>query len=471
MRARLVLSLLVVWLADSLLAQEVPHVTQTLSEPSLTLAAWEQAPISSQSPPANRHAPGCQYFHSEDDPFEWLQDSKVGYDGGFVIASDRNYDLDTGDFPFQLKINGWGQLRHTIFDSDGPNRDLNQFQLKRARIVFSGSAFTKDFKYFVQLDGRSTSGDDIRLLDYYLNYDIGHRRLGLEPGTLGFLTGRYKVPFNLARWLSGREFEFTDRSLSSIYFDVNRSLASSIYGRADFLQRKIDWEATIFNGLVSGGAETGSSGTLDNNFAVSGRASSILLGEWGDGQLADFDYHEELAVRVGGGFALSEIDREGSTEFSSLRVVDAGIPLANLLPAEVSQYRASLMSVDSSWKYRGFSSTLEYYFRIIDDFQGAPVASLFDHGFWLQFGYFVIPERLQLLSRWSRVQGNSGTLGFEDQSAEEIAGGLAYYARRNHAKIVVDLTFLDGAPINSSVLDISAGSQGVLLRSQAQFSF
>jgi hypothetical protein len=456
-----------IWLVTGLStlspAQETPSEQVFLPEPA--------TPIANGYPTTVHHTPSCRYFPTTTGVFQSLDDPKVGYDGGFVIASQQHGDLLGDDLPYKLKINGWGQLRHTVFDSDGPNRDLNQIQLKRARLVFSGSAFTPDFNYFIQLDGRSVSGDDIRLLDYYLRYDFGHHRLGLERGRLGFLTGRYKVPFNLARWLSGREFEFTDRSVASIFFDVNRSLASSIYGLVDVVDHPIEWEVSIFNGLVTGGAETGSSGTLDNNFAISGRAYSYFLEDWGDGQLADFDYHERLALRFGCGFALSEIDRQGSTEFSALRVVDSGQTLASILTDEVESYQASLFSVDGSLKYRGLSLALEYYFRVIDEFTGTPISTLFDHGLWFQLGYFVVPDRLQLLSRWSRVQGNSQSLGAFDRSAEEIATGFAWYFRRNHAKLVCDLTVLDGAPINSSVLDISPDDIGILFRSQVQFSF
>ena len=122
-------------------------------------------------------------------------------------------------------------------------------------------------------------------------------------------------------------------------------------------------------------------------------------------------------------------------------------------------------------KYRGWSSVFEYYFRTVSDFSGAAVPELFDHGLWLQIGCFVVPDRLQLLARWSRVEGDSGTLGVTNQSSEEVSGGLALYFRENHAKLVADVTHLDGAPINSSALDISPGDLGWLFRTQIQFSF
>ena len=420
----------------------------------------------------------CDEPHFDDSSLQplpyWFDYIRVGYDGGFVIAVDRELELQASDAPFLLQFNGWGQLRHTVLDSHGMNQNLNQFQLKRARIVFSGSAFTPDFQYFVQFDGRSSSGDDLRLLDYYLDYDLGRHVFGWDAGTFAIRTGKYKMPFTMARWLSGREFEFSDRSVASMYFDVNRSLAWGLYGTANCCHTLWHWETALFNGLVTGGAETGSSGSLDDNFAYSARVFAHPTGEWGAGSLADFDWHETLATRIGAAFAHSTINRTGTTEFDSIRVVDSGEQLRlllNTLPTTVSEYSVNIYAVDASCKYLGWSATIEYYFRNIFNFQGAVLPDLFDHGFWLQFGKFVVEGQLQLLLRWSRVDGNSGTLGANNQSAEELAAGVVWYFRDQHAKFTVDATYLDGAPINSAALDISPGDIGWLFRSQLQFAF
>lgn len=407
----------------------------------------------------------------DDGELDWLGSVKVGYDSGFVIASERQNDLQVGESPFLMRLNGWGQIRHTIFESDGPNRSVNQFQLKRARVIFSGSAFTPDFTYFLQLDGRSSSGDDVRLLDYYMTFDLGRHLLGRDAGRIGFKAGKYKVPFTMARYLSGRELEFSDRSMASTYFDVNRSLACGLFGNVEAWPTPIQWEVAIFNGLVTGGAETGSSGTLDNNFAYSTRLFAFPLGDWGTSQLADFEQHQSLALRIGFGFANSTIDRDGTTEFNRVRVVDSGNTLANILPMNIDSYTVNTFAVDFSTKFRGWSTSVEYYFRYINQFQGGSVPGLFDHGLWLQVGKFVVPDKLQLISRWSRVDGDSGTLGAANQSSDEIAAGIVWYLRDQHAKATLDFTHLDGAPIDSSALDISPGDRGWLIRSQIQFAF
>lgn len=391
------------------------------------------------------------------------------YDDGLVLfGPGARYP---GAESFSLKLNAWGQLRHTFLGSTSNQRDMNQLQLKRGRLVFSGHAYKPEFTYFFQMDGRSAAGDSTRLLDYYLRYDFGKAHLGMEKQKLGLLLGRYKLPSTLARRLSGRELEFTDRSVSSIFFDVNRSMAFGLYGTIDQLPRPLIWEVALFNGIGSGGATTGINGAIDNNLGISGRFQSDQLGEWREGSLVDFTMHEEIATRVGCGFAFSKIDRSGLAEFNRVRVVDSGQQLSSIVPNAVNQYSLALFSVDASAKYRGWSATIEYYFRSIGGFRGADVNNLFDHGLWLQLGNFLVEDKLQVLTRWSRVQGNSGTLGISEQSTEEISGAVAWYFKRQSAKLVSDLTYLNGSPVEASVLDIRAGQSGWLWRTQYQFAF
>ena len=493
-----VLGFLPAWIAGVLIAsvtlcsfaQDVPALPSTpvgginlspttSSQPSWSLnseitsaySAGEQGSFQSDDP--NRQWPdqnGARQTPSPASPLE-SSDVRVGYDDGFVIEGRELNDLEAADFPYRLKINGWGQLRHTNFNSQGTQPDLNQFQLIRARLVFSGHAFSPDFSYFVQLDGASNSGDEVTVLDYYLTYDLGHHLWNFEPGTFALKTGMYKMPFTLARYLSGQQFQFADRSVASTFFDVNRSLAWGAEGQLLVLPKPLHWETAIFNGLVTGGAETGSSGDLDNNFAYSFRLWSFPTGEWGYGEQADFEFHCDPATRVGFAAAFSTINRSGSTEFDEIRVVDSGSELASIIPAAIDQYSVALFALDASLKYRGWSFTSEYYFRNINGFQGGTLPDLFDHGFWLEAGYFLVPEKFELLARWSRVMGESGTLGATEQSSDERAAGFVWYWRRQQAKLTIDATYLDGAPINSQSLDIFPGDRGWLARTQIQFSF
>ncbi|QDV25125.1 porin family protein [Aureliella helgolandensis] len=451
-------------------ASESP--ASAVEQPVVAFPAYAEASSSPSSSPPAITAPASSVASSVTSASQTsVAPFSVGYDGGFVIASQAGINLPVAQYPYSLVINGYGQLRETVFESQGTTPDLNQLQLKRARLVFSGHAFNPDFRYYIQLDGRSSSGDALRILDYYLNYDFGHRHWNLAEKRLGFRTGLYKMPFSMSRGLSGKELQFADRSMASMFFDVNRSLAWGLYGELTPLQMPLTWEVAIFNGLVTGGAETGSSGTLDNNNAFSARVTMSPIGDWETGGLADLTIHERLATRVGVGTAFTQIDRVGTTEFNALRVVDSGAQLSSLLPNAVDHYSVALYAADAGIKYRGASLNLEYYFRNVNGFHGAQLPDLFDHGLWLQGGYILIPEKLEVLARWSRVQGNSGTLGNDQRSSEEIAAGFVRYFKRQNVKLTVDATYLDGAPVNSTALDISQGDIGWLCRTQLQFSF
>jgi hypothetical protein len=236
------------------------------------------------------------------------------------------------------------------------------------------------------------------------------------------------------------------------------------------------WEAALFNGFQTQRFVPDGSGELDRNFAYAARVYSDVVGEWGQDGEPDLSWHELPAVRVGGAVAFSRLDRRDAfspmrSEFLTPRVVDQGATLASLLPAAVHAYDESLFAVDANFKYAGVAVLSECYFRSLSHFAGAPVADLSDHGFLLQAGYFVWPEKLEWTFRWSRIVGNSGTLGGGDRSADEVAGGGTWYIRGHDVKIVFDVTHLNGASVNSASANIRPGDDGWLFRTQLQILF
>ena len=52
-----------------------------------------------------------------------------------------------------------------------------------------------------------------------MEFDVGRHWFDLNRNALVFKAGRYKIPFTFARFLSAREFQFSDRSMASMYFD------------------------------------------------------------------------------------------------------------------------------------------------------------------------------------------------------------------------------------------------------------
>ena len=224
----------------------------------------------------------------------------------------------------------------------------------------------------------------------------------------------------------------------------------------------MNWELALVNGIRTNGLRPARAGDIDRNLAVTGRVYSDVIGHWGNDGEPDLIYHDCLAVRIGGGFALSRINAtDGPLEFARQRVVDSGATISSILPAFVNRYSLGMYEFDVNFKYRGWSLLTEFFFRSMSSFNGGAVPALFDHGFLVQSGYFVVPKKLEFFGRWSRVVGDSGTLGQFDQSFDEVAGGVAWYIRGQNVRFVFDVSHLNGAPINDAALNIRPRDAGL----------
>jgi len=149
----------------------------------------------------------------------------------------------------------------------------------------------------------------------------------------------------------------------------------------------------------------------------------------------------------------------------------SGAALASLLPATVSAYDVWLYTIDAHYKYHGLSVIGEYYWRYMTQFTGAAVSGLLDDGFVLQTGYFVIAEKRELIARWSRISGDSGTLGLTGERSDEIGTGFVWYFKGQNAKLTFDASHVNGVPVSSSRLDLLPGDAGWLFRTQFQLAF
>jgi hypothetical protein len=388
----------------------------------------------------------------------------LDYSGGFVLSSPK--DEKTGDSNFRMRIGSWGQFRHNFLDSKGPNPGQNDLDIERLRLVFDGHAFKPSFQYFLQLDADSDAGNVVDMLDYYVTYDLGKDLFCWHENRFRLRLGQWKIGFNRAREESGTRMQFSDRSTASVLFDFDRSIGVGVLGELG----RLDWQLTLANGIDTGGFRSTRAG-LDQNFAIASRINWLATGDWGKDGHADLDWRTRPAVRLGTGYTFSRRDTEGAIEFASPRVVDSGELLARLIPDAVTSYDQIMYSTDFNLKYRGCSIVLEYYFRQFTRFSGATVPNLFDHGYWAEAGYFLIPERLQLLARHSYIVGDSGTLGDTNQSSDEVAGGLVWYLRRHNFKLTFDATRINGAPVNDTALSIRPGDRGMLYRTQFQWKF
>ncbi len=385
----------------------------------------------------------------------------VTYDDGWVL---RPFDRVTT--PFELKFNLHNQFRYTGFNrsvrtftnsagTTTPIRSRNDFDVNRGRLVFSGYAFDPRFTFYTNIDYNTVAQNPVLLLLSWISFR--------HSDALTISAGLGKVP-GTWEWIeTSRRTLGSERTMATTFF--RPSITAGIWANGELFEN-IYYEALVGDGFNT---FTLRASELDTNLAYSASVWAEPLGDFGVG-FSDLEEHACLAMRIGHGFTFASNDSEPTGEpgpeqtvirlSDGTRLVEPGA----LAPGvTVNQFDISLYAVHLGLKYRGASFATEYFFRWLTSLEGngpLPVNSLFDHGFYVQGGLFVIPKRLELYSIGSHVTGDYG-------SGHEIAAGFNYYVGgRRGSRITFDVSHINDSPADQSRTGFVAGASGTLFRAQ-----
>ena len=380
---------------------------------------------------------------------------ETGYDKGFFIRpTPENKDI----IPFDLRIKGRMQFRHTAFKDDtGATSDRNDFEIERGRLLFDGHFIDPKLRFYMQIDGDDDDNFDLKFHDFILTY--AH-----SPG-MNITFGKWKVPGS-RDWLeaSGR-LRFADRSMATTFFRPDRTTGVWLHGEPA--------EGVFYNFNIGNGFWTTDMkpSQIDDNFGFAGSVWWEPWGAFGPGY-SDLECHECPVIRIGNSFAFSDIDPTTAVgELARIRLVDSGALLTTAFPGATGAaagYDVWLYAMDFAWKYAGWSFTSEYFLRWLQDFEGStvPVTEIFDHGFFVDGGYFLVPETIEAIARFSRIT-NDGN----GPSADEYAAGFNWFFKGHNLKLTFDVSVLNGSPAQNSAPGYRAGDDGVLFRTQVDAGF
>jgi hypothetical protein len=390
----------------------------------------------------------------------------VDYDKGWVVRP-----FDPKEHPFSLKANGWIQFRHHAFASDvnswtdnagvtRPVLDRNTFDIERARIVLSGSAIDQRLTYFLQLDGDTDGEHAVDFFDYWWGWEFSDR--------FEVQVGKRKVPASRQWLLTARKTRFVERPMSNDFFRPDRTLG--IFGVGKFGETG-NYEVMFGNGYSS---SNDSNANSDDRYTVAATSYFDPLGDYG-GDIVDYDGDSKPVVRLGHSFVFSP--QKGNTlgvpldDATFLRLTDGTrlTQIGALAPGvTVSDYDIYLYGVDAAIKWNGWSANAEFFARWIEQISGngpLPVNELFQYGYYVEGGRFLVPQKLDVNARYSQVSGDFGT------SSEYAAGFNWYPLAKPTLKMSFDVTTLDGSPLQNTASDILVGDDGVLFRTQLQAEF
>jgi hypothetical protein len=393
-------------------------------------------------------------------------DWKVGYERGFYIRP-----ADEDKHPFELRVNGRMQFRHTGFvrevtawrDNAGvvrPVTNRNDFEIERGRLEFRGFFLDPALQFFINLDSDTDDGHVVIFHDFWVNYEFS------EAFDLYF--GKAFVPGS-RDWLNGAlRTRFADRSLATTFFRPDRSVGVWAIGEP---AEKLYYRVMIGNGFNTTDLTPDQ---IDTNFVYSGSMWTDL-GDYGQGY-SDLEWHCEPAAQIGHSFTFATghgRDAVGAplAEEAFVRLSDGTrlTQIGALAPGvQVDHFDIYLYSIDAAFKYRGFSANGEYFFRWLQDIRGSgplPRNRMFDHGFYLEGGWFLIPRKLELNGRLSQIFGAYG-------DAQEYAGGINWFLNGTHNwKVTFDVTRVIQTPANNSGTNHRVGDTGVMFRTQLQAAF
>ncbi|OYV89087.1 MAG: hypothetical protein B7Z73_07270 [Planctomycetia bacterium 21-64-5] len=472
----------------------------------------------------------------------------------------NRYSPSVGDFS-QLEVkrfrlifegNAYSPNLRYQFQFDGNTRGLGGFQGNR---VVQTAGSPPGASYGAPGIGGAAStigGGDVvdhavRLFTAWVAYDahLRDRRYDSPDGgtydytpVLTFIGGKQQPFFGFTEILGSANGQLVDFAMADWFFDAddNNMLTAAAAQYRDFNDR------LFATAMLTNGNESQFPNTLMDNLP------GLISGFWYDfggswdkqakrwqlygNSLSDLDYSTAPTVRIGASSNLVPMGRRsiyGDIEQSRVLVTPGGpggSRLINVLNGDsvlplgshaVDKFNSYSFDVWASGHYRGFSFTNEWWLRDLNGFATTPPGgnlivyqdgsganaifpnhSLIDFGTLVQAGYFVIPKKLEIVSRYSMVSGDSGDINGSGRfttvqipgiatpvrviagafshfhTANEIAVGFNYFYFGQMAKWSTDFSIYQGgnpAAGGASPAGYIAGVDGWLLRTQLQVAF
>ena len=341
------------------------------------------------------------------------KDSKAWYNKIKVkTRKGSGLTFQTADSSYKLRMRFFGQFLADYTDPD-TGKDSFGSSVRNLWLIWNGNAFAPWMKYTVQYD---LSGGGA-LKD--MRFSFARNRAFVPT------MGQYKVPFSREFLTSITALQLVGTSIIDDYFRYGRDIGGGVYG---FLgDGMIRYDAGVFQG--EGANQKNDKG--DTGMLWAGRVQAAIIGGKARSVRENFAKRPTLMI----GAAVAGIDVEDGSDGNM------GIPSGEraLESGTVTSFTA-----DINYRDPKFNLTGEYVGRWANP-DDAGVGTAYDSGFRVQGGFFLIPRRVELASRYAMVifDDDADVLGGNDlDNIWTFTQGLNYYLSRNHRwKIQLDYTF------------------------------
>jgi hypothetical protein len=394
------------------------------------------------------------------------------YQDGVVIWKNP----DDAKVPFLLKFNVNTQIRYlntqnskeTFTDHLGVVREVhsrNDITVNRTMFILAGYMFSKKLQYSMTV---WTSAGAASIV---VAGNIGWRfskALTITGGYTGVPGSRSLVgtfPF----------FQPIDRSMADNFF--RPGFTQGVWANGEPV-KGLNYLVFVGNGLNTLNI---TANKIDTSLLLSGSVWWEPLGAYSEPGKSrqmydDYFASKKTRIRIGTSFTRSREDRFSDTDTSSpdnTSIYNSDGVLAFSTGAfapgvTVQKATYRMWAIDGGLKKSGFSLNGQYFFRWLNDFEAdgpLPLASTFDHGFELSTGKFVVPKKLALYVRGSKVFGQFA-------NPYEYGGGFKwYFLPTERLWMTGEVMRVNKSPYSGAFTPYTAGMNGWMPMLQTVLAF
>lgn len=358
-----------------------------------------------------------------------------------------------------MHLNGEMQFRYVLNHARSggtplADQDETGFQLRRARLVFTGSFLSPRLTFRVRPNYDRTVGT-LAIDDAWVAYALAH---GWKVQL-----GQFKPQFLHEELVSGYNQLTAERSYANDYFTVDYSQGVELSGAG----RRVHAAMTLHDG--SYGANTDFNGDR-TTFAASGRVEILGAGDWGE--FADYEGWAEPGTGLMLGLAADY--EHGETDTTR------AVPDVFKLTADVTA-KVRGGSLSAAWYHQRFTA---------DTLTGLPsnLRAARQSALVVQGGAFALRDRFELFARYEHVDfdglyyrngtgveaAQNGSRNLTSSTLNTVTLGANWFFHHHSAKLTTDLTIAsDPVPVGNTASGLlrTDGDRQIAVRTQAQFRF
>jgi hypothetical protein len=394
------------------------------------------------------------------------------YQDGIVIWKNP----DDAKVPFLLKFNVNTQIRYlntqdskdTFTDHLGVIREVhtrNDITVNRSMFILAGYMFTKKLQYSMTVWTSAGAASIVVAGNIGWRFNKGLTITGGYTGVPGSRSLVGTFPF----------FQPIDRSMADNFF--RPGFTQGVWANGEPV-KGLNYLVFVGNGLNTLNI---TANKIDTSLLLSGSVWWEPLGPYSEPGKSrqmydDYFASKKTRIRLGTSFTRSREDRFTDTDQSSpdnTSIYNSDGVLAFSTGAfapgvTVQKATYRMWAIDGGLKKSGFSINGQYFFRWLNDFEAdgpLPLASTFDHGFELSTGKFVVPKKLLLYVRGSKVFGQFA-------NPYEYGGGFKwYFLPTERLWMTGELMRVNKAPYSGAFTPYTAGMAGWMPMLQTVLAF